>query len=223
MKLSNKEIQPYRIWYQYLQTALKDKKFSNKIDKNYYKDWHLNLVKKLTFNQWIKAHEHLFTQSDNTEIKLYEGKRTPNTLLIEIPINFNVQRIQNEIGKAVKGKVAKTQSNKRFKIQTNRPLQTAPLDYFLWAYEFKQSGVLKLKDIWKKVNEKVIDRQKKVAKRVDTFKKTGKGIRQRALTSGNELKSEKNKEVLISRNIKKAQNILINVCKGIFPGEYSVR
>ena len=188
-----------------------------------YKDWHLNLVKKLTFNQWIKAHEHLFTQSDNTEIKLYEGKRTPNTLLIEIPINFNVQRIQNEIGKAVKGKVAKTQSNKRFKIQTNRPLQTAPLDYFLWAYEFKQSGVLKLKDIWKKVNEKVIDRQKKVAKRVDTFKKTGKGIRQRALTSGNELKSEKNKEVLISRNIKKAQNILTNVCKGIFPGEYSVR
>jgi len=223
MKLSNKEIQPYRIWYQYLQTALKDKKFSNKIDKNYYKDWHLNLVKKLTFNQWIKAHEHLFTQSDNTEIKLYEGKRTPNTLLIEIPINFNVQRIQNEIGKAVKGKVAKTQSNKRFKIQTNRPLQTAPLDYFLWAYEFKQSGVLKLKDIWKKVNEKVIDRQKKVAKRVDTFKKTGKGIRQRTLTSGNELKSEKNKEVLISRNIKKAQNILTNVCKGIFPGEYSVR
>ena len=223
MKLSNKEIQPYRIWYQYLQTALKDKKFSNRIDKNYYKDWHLNLVKKLTFNQWIKAHEHLFTQSDNTEIKLYEGKRTPNTLLIEIPINFNVQRIQNEIGKAVKGKVAKTQSNKRFKIQTNRPLQTAPLDYFLWAYEFKQSGVLKLKDIWKKVNEKVIDRQKKVAKRVDTFKKTGKGIRQRALTSGNELKSEKNKEVLISRNIKKAQNILTNVCKGIFPGEYSVR
>ena len=223
MKLSNKEIQPYRIWYQYLQTALKDKKFSNKIDKNYYKDWHLNLVKKLTFNQWIKAHEHLFTQSDNTEIKLYEGKRTPNTLLIEIPINFNVQRIQNEIGKAVKGKVAKTQSNKRFKIQTNRPLQTAPLDYFLWAYEFKQSGVLKLKDIWKKVNEKVIDRQKKVAKRVDKFKKTGKGIRQRTLTSGNELKSEKNKEVLISRNIKKAQNILTNVCKGIFPGEYSVR
>jgi len=223
MKLSNKEIQPYRIWYQYLQTALNDKNFTNKVNKNYYKDWHLNLVKKLKFNQWIKTHEHIFTQSDNTEIKLYEGKRTPNTLLIEIPINFNVQRIQNEIGKAVKGKVAKTQSNKRFKIQTNRPLQTAPLDYFLWAYEFKQSGVLKLKDIWKKVNEKVIDRQKKVAKRVDTFKKTGKGIRQRALTSGNELKSEKNKEVLISRNIKKAQNILTNVCKGIFPGEYSVR
>ena len=195
MKLTNKEIQPYRIWYQYLQTALKDKKFSNKVDKNYYKDWHLNLVKKLTFNQWIKTHEHLFTQSDKSEIKLFEGKRTPNTLLVEIPVSFNVQRIQKEIGKAVKGKVAKAQTNQRFKIQ----------------------------EVWHKVNEKVIDRQKKVAKRVDKFRKTGKGIRQRQLTSGNPLKSEKNKEVLISRNISKAQNILSNVCKGVFPGEYSIQ
>mgnify|MGYP003125237540 CR=1 FL=1 len=223
MKLSNKEIQPYRIWYEYLQTALNDKSFSNKVDKKYYKDWHLNLVKKQKFNQWIKSHEHLFTQSDSSEIKLFEGKRTPNTLLVEIPVSFNVQRIQKEIGKAVKGKVAKTQTNQRFKIQTNRPLQTAPLDYFLWAYEFKQSGKYKLKEVWHKVNEKVIDRQKKVAKRVDKFRKTGKGIRQRQLTSGNPIKSEKNKEVLISRNILKAQNILTNVCKGVFPGEYSIQ
>ena len=223
MKLSFKEVQPYRIWYEYLQTALNDKSFSNKVDKKYYKDWHLNLVKKQKFNQWIKSHEHLFTQSDSSEIKLFEGKRTPNTLLVEIPVSFNVQRIQRDIGKAVKGKVAKTQANQRFKIQTNRPLQTAPLDYFLWAYEFKQSGKFKLKEVWHKVNEKVIDRQKKVAKRVDKFRKTGKGIRQRQLTSGNPIKSEKNKEVLISRNILKAQNILTNVCKGVFPGEYSIQ
>ena len=62
-----------------------------------------------------------------------------------------------------------------------------------------------------------------MAKRVDKFRKTGKGIRQRQLTSGNPLKSEKNKEVLISRNISKAQNILSNVCKGVFPGEYSIQ
>tara|TARA_S200000501_G_C20698218_1_gene688317 strand:+ start:132 stop:803 length:672 start_codon:yes stop_codon:yes gene_type:complete len=221
MKLSNKELQPYRIWYQYLQTALKDKKFSNKVDKNYYKDWHLNLVKKLTFNQWIKTHEHLFTQSDKSEIKLFEGKRTPNTLLVEIPVSFNVQRIQREVGKAVKGRVAKTQSNIRFKIQTNRPLQTAPLDYFRWAYEYKQSGKLKLEEIWTKVNQKQIDRQKKVAKRVERYLKTGKGIRKRALSTGGFAKVDKNKAVLISRNIKKAQNILINVCKGVFPGNYS--
>ena len=221
MKLSNKEIQPYRIWYEYLQTALNDKSFSNKVNKNYYKDWHLNLVKKQKFNQWIKSHEHLFTQSDNSEIKLFEGKRTPNTILVEIPVSFNVQRIQREVGKAVKGRVAKTQSNIRFKIQTNRPLQTAPLDYFRWAYEYKQSGKYKLEEIWEKVNQKQIDRQKKVAKRVEKFLKTGKGIRKRTLSGGLSEKVEKNKAILISRNIKKAQNILSNVCKGVFPGQYS--
>ena len=221
MKLSNKEIQPYRIWYEYLQTALNNKSFSNKVNKNYYKDWHLNLVKKQKFNQWIKSHEHLFTQSDNSEIKLFEGKRTPNTILVEIPVSFNVQRIQREVGKAVKGRVAKTQSNIRFKIQTNRPLQTAPLDYFRWAYEYKQSGKYKLEEIWEKVNQKQIDRQKKVAKRVEKFLKTGKGIRKRTLSGGLSEKVEKNKAILISRNIKKAQNILSNVCKGVFPGQYS--
>jgi hypothetical protein len=221
MKLSFKEVQPYRIWYEYLQTALNDKSFSNKVDKKYYKDWHLNLVKKQKFNQWIKSHEHLFTQSDSSEIKLFEGKRTPNTLLVEIPVSFNVQRIQRDIGKAVKGKVAKAQTHQRFKIQTNRPLQTAPLDYFRWAYEYKQSGKLKLEEIWTKVNQKQIDRQKKVAKRVERYLKTGKGIRKRALSTGGFAKVDKNKAVLISRNIKKAQNILINVCKGVFPGNYS--
>jgi len=221
MKLSNKEIQPYRIWYEYLQTALNNKSFSNKVNKNYYKDWHLNLVKKQKFNQWIKSHEHLFTQSDNSEIKLFEGKRTPNTILVEIPVSFNVQRIQRDIGKAVKGKVAKAQTHQRFKIQTNRPLQTAPLDYFRWAFEYKQSGKYKLEEIWEKVNQKQIDRQKKVAKRVERFLKTGKGIRKRALSTGGFTKTDKNKAVLISRNIKKAQNILTNVCKGVFPGNYS--
>ena len=52
MRFNQKTIQPYRIWYEYLQTALNDKDYSNKINQKYYKDWHLNLVKKLKFNQW---------------------------------------------------------------------------------------------------------------------------------------------------------------------------
>ena len=74
MILSNKEIQPYRIWYQYLQTALNDKKYSKKVDTEYYKDWHLKLVKELTFNQWIKKHEKLFIEKE-PEIKLFDSKK----------------------------------------------------------------------------------------------------------------------------------------------------
>ena len=59
MRFNQKTIQPYRIWYEYLQTALNDKDYSNKINQKYYKDWHLNLVKKLKFNQWYQTHKEL--------------------------------------------------------------------------------------------------------------------------------------------------------------------
>ena len=44
MRLTNRELQPYRIWFEYLQTALNDKYHSNKVSKDYYKDWHLNFI-----------------------------------------------------------------------------------------------------------------------------------------------------------------------------------
>ena len=103
MKLKFKEIQPYRCWYEYLQYTLNDSELSKKVNKTYYKDWHLNQVKTKTFNQWIKTHEHLFMNEQQQEIKLFKGQRTPNTVAVEIPINYTVQRIQNEIGKAVIG------------------------------------------------------------------------------------------------------------------------
>ena len=66
MKLNQFTIQPYRIWYQYLQTALNNVDYSHKINKKYYKDWSLNLVKKLTFNQWYQTHKELFAYEDKT-------------------------------------------------------------------------------------------------------------------------------------------------------------
>ena len=162
MRFNQKTIQPYRIWYEYLQTALNDKDYSNKINQKYYKDWHLNLVKKLKFNQWYQTHKELFTEEDITKIKVYDGKKTPNTILVEIPINFTVVRIRKEIGKVLHKKIAKTQLNKKFKIETNRPLQTPPLDYFRWTYEFRKKFPNKLnEEIWDLVDEKQKDRQKR--------------------------------------------------------------
>ena len=224
MILSNKEIQPYRIWYQYLQTALNDKKYSKKVDTEYYKDWHLKLVKKLTFNQWIKTHEHLFIEKE-PEIKLFDSKRTPNTILVEIPVSLNVAQVRDNIGKVIKDKITKSQTHRRFKIQSNRPLQTATFDYFLWSYQFRQLNKYTNEEIWVKVDEKVKERQKKVAKRVSDYlqgkvKTKGSGIRQRILPGWSSTKDGNNRKILISRNISKAQNILTNVCKGIFPGSY---
>ena len=35
------ELQPYRVWFDYLKTCLLDKELSKKIDKEYYKTWNL--------------------------------------------------------------------------------------------------------------------------------------------------------------------------------------
>ena len=215
MELSFKELQPYRIWFEYLQTALNDSTLSKKVSQSYYKEWHLNQVKTKTFNQWINTHERLFTNEEVQEIKLFKGQRRPNTVAVEIPINFNVQRIQKEIGKAVKGLVAKQQANQRYKLHIKRPLQSAPLDWFHWAYQFKQQDKYTGYEIWGLVNDKQEKRQVKVKKRSNARRL------QRNLSTSHAKKIDRSKSILISRNINKATKILNNVCKGIFPGHYS--
>ena len=72
MKLSFGERQPFRIWYQYLQTCLNDNDFKDKVNKNFYKDWHLNSVKTQKFDTWYKTHEHLFTDISKPKEEIWK-------------------------------------------------------------------------------------------------------------------------------------------------------
>ena len=54
--------QPYRLWFDYLKTALQ---FDMKVDKDFYKSWHLNQVRTQKFDQWFKNHQHLFQEYDS--------------------------------------------------------------------------------------------------------------------------------------------------------------
>ena len=215
MKLTNYELQPYRIWYEYLQTALNDSTLSKKVNQSYYKEWHLNQVKTKKFNEWIKTHERLFMNEEIQRIKLLGNKRTPNTVAVEIPINFNVQRIQNEIGKAVKGLVAKQQASNRYKLHLNRPFQSKTFDWFHWTYQFCKLNKHKLDEVWELVNAKQEKRQVKVKKRSNARSM------QRNMPQGDGIKANRQKASQVSRNNLKAKKILNNVCKGVFPGEYT--
>ena len=207
MKLSFGERQPYRIWFDYLKTCLNDESLSKKVDRKFYKDWHLTSVKTQKFDTWYKTHEHLFTDITTT-MKISSGTKSSNSILLEIPVNYSITKVQREVGKVLENKLNKRLS--KFTITSNRPLVLPPLDYFLYAWELKHSDKkLKLEEIWEKVKKKIDQRQGKVSKLV------GKGkLRRRALASGN-------KAIIISRNINKAQKILENVCKGQFTGNYS--
>ncbi len=207
MKLSFGERQPFRIWFDYLKICLNDESLSKKIDRKFYKDWHLTSVKTQKFDTWYKTHEHLFTDTSTT-MKISSGTKSSNSILLEVPLNYSITKVQREVGKVLENKLNKRLS--KFTITSNRPLVLPPLDYFLYAWKLKHSDKkLKLEEIWEKVNERIKQRQERVSKLV------GKGkLRKRALASGN-------KAIIISRNINKAQKILENVCKGIFAGNYS--
>jgi len=83
MVFNQKTIQPYRVWYEYLQTALNDENYKLKINKIYYKDWNLNLVKKLKFN--IRHLDSTFSDKDRKDV-LSWFKETPNAILTSVGI-----------------------------------------------------------------------------------------------------------------------------------------
>jgi hypothetical protein len=102
MKLTFGEQQPIRLWFEYLKVCLNDKDLTKKVNRNFYKEWHLDLVKTTKFDKWLRTHEHLFTKEFESKISLFNGKKTQNTLLVEIPLDYTVQKIQRDIGKVVK-------------------------------------------------------------------------------------------------------------------------
>ena len=211
MKLSFGEKQPYRIWFDYLKTCLNDESLSQKVDRKFYKDWHLTSVKTQKFDTWYKTHEHLFTDITTT-MKISSGTKSSNSILLEIPVNYSITKVQREVGKILENRLNKRLS--KFTITSNRALILPPLDYFLYAWELRHSNKeIKLAELWTLVQEHIQKRQGKVSKLVKNRK-----LRSRALQSGD---SNERKAILISRNINKAQKILENVCKGIFTGNYA--
>ena len=209
------ELQPYRVWFDYLKTCLLDEKLNNKIDKEYYKSWNLSEIKNSTFNKWFKTHSGLFTSKGT--IKIVSKVSNPQAITIEIPTNFKIKEIQREIPKLLKDKVNKSTS--RFILTHQRKnIKTIALDSFLIAWKFRQKNKDKrLEDIWELTNNKIDERQSKVK----ILLQKGKLRRRKLQGIGSGIKSFKNKSVIISRNILKASKILENVCKGNFPGEYS--
>ena len=211
MKLTFGERQPFRIWFDYLKTCLNDELLSKKVDRKFYKDWHLTSVKTQKFDAWYKTHEHLFTDITTT-MKISSGTKSSNSILLEIPVNYSITKVQREVGKVLENKLNKRLS--KFSITSNRALILPPLDYFLYAWKLRYSNKdIKLAELWTKVQEHIQKRQGKVSKLVKNKK-----LRSRALQSGD---SNERKAILISRNINKAQKILENVCKGIFTGNYA--
>ena len=127
-----KEVQPYRVWFQFLQTCLNDKVLSKKIDREYYKNWSLNLVKTTKFDKWFKSHQHLFVSKGKARV--VSKKTNDESILIEIPQFYPISKIQKELPQILKGKIIETKLT-----HNTRNINTPALDSFLYAYNFKKN------------------------------------------------------------------------------------
>ena len=204
-KLIEGRIQKYRLHYDYLKTCLLfPKEF--KIDKSKYSQWKLEEIKKLKFNDWWKKIGSKLFEKQLDQIKeVRTTKQSSSSTFVEIPLDVPTEYAVEKIRKILQ--------DKQLKIKTNERIRPLELQIYLESYLLKQKK-LKLTQIANELRKKRI-----------RILKTHKN---KALMNedklDNFLPTSMRYEVInriIWRYHTNAKKILLNVCKGEFPGSYS--
>ena len=204
-KLIESRIQKYRLHFDYLKTCLE---FSNdfKVDKSKYTHWKLNLVSKLTFNQWwTKVGSDLFNKEIEQVKEVRTARQSNTSTFIEVPNDTPTEYAIEKIRDILQSKTSKT---------TNERLRPLELQIYLETFKLRKQKK-KLLEVAKLLREKRLK-----------IMRTHKG---RAL-----MKDERTVKFLDKRDMDyyviqriilrynlHAKRILENVSKGIFPGKYS--
>ena len=204
-KVIQSRIQKYRLHFDYLKTCLEFPK-DFEVDKSKYNNWKLNLVSKYKFNEWwTKVGSKLF-EKEIEQVKEVRTPRQSNTsTFIEVPNDTPTEYAIEKIRDILQTKISKS---------TNERLRPLELQIYLETFKLR------------KQNKKLLEVAKLLREKRLRIMKTHKS---RAL-----MKDERTVQFLdrktmdyyvIQRIILRynlhAKKILQNVCKGIFPGQYS--
>ena len=204
-KVIDNRIQKYRLHYDYLKTCLDfPKEF--KVDKSKYSNWKLEEVKKLKFNDWWKKiGSNIFGKQLDQVKEVKTTKQSNLSTFVEVPLDVPTEYAIEKIRKILQEKQLKVKSTERF-----RPLQ---LQLYLESFILKKKN-LKLVKISTELKKKRLDILKTHKNRAVMNKDKVDNMFPRHMRY----------EVInriIWRNHTNAKKILLNVCKGEFPGKYS--
>jgi len=204
-KVIESRIQKYRLHYDYLKTCLD---FPNdfKVDKSKYIHWKLNLVSKLTFNQWwSKVGSDLFNKEIEQVKEVRTARQSNTSTFIEIPNDTPTEYAIEKIRDILQSKTS-TKTNERL-----RPLE---LQIYLETFKLRKKKIRML-EVAKMLREKRLNIMK-------THKSRALMKDERTVKF---LDRQKMDYYVIQRQILRynlhAKRILQNVCKGIFPGQYT--
>ena len=197
--------QELRIWYQYLQTALKHKR---KVDKEFYKDWHLTKVKTQKFDTWLESHKD-FLNPPKTIVKEMKDKHgwSDNSIHLRVNKANNYEESIKEVRNILSGRLNRT----RFALTIQRPIQQQKVDDYLKC--------------WKGYNEKN-KTYVEIGVNLHNFYKTKEKsylkstkLKRRKFPSLKDYDDELTYLQIVKRYVQKADKILNNVCLGKFTGQ----
>ena len=204
-KVIQSRIQKYRLHYDYLKTCLD---FPNdfKVDKSKYIHWKLNLVSKLTFNQWwTKVGSDLFNKEIEQVKEVRTARQSNTSTFIEVPNDTPTEYAIEKIRDILQTKTS-TKTNERL-----RPLE---LQIYLETFKLRKQNkqLLEVAKLLREKRLKIMKTHKSRALMKDT--RTVKFLDRQTMDY------YVIQRIILRYNLH-AKRILENVSKGIFPGQYT--
>lgn len=188
--------QNIRVWFNYLQTAIKH---GYDINKEYYRPWHLYQVRSVKFDAWWKTHKHLFTHREYVTIKIDNSLSTADAI--------------KEVKKQLIGKVDKKSS---FQITSERFRYLQVDDYLKCWKRRNEKG-----QTYHRIG---VDMLQEYQRKEQVYKTSTKQIRRKFTNKTLEkFVSDDNREVLLQvvrRKVLNAETIIKNTASGEFTGKY---
>jgi len=188
--------QNIRIWFNYLQTAIK---YKHVINKEYYRAWNLTQVRNLKFDKWYSSHKHLFAN------KSYVSVRVLDSLSVEDAFKEVKKQLIKKVGKTVQFQI----TGKRFNY--------LKIDDYLKCWKLRKEKGLTYQSIGEKIDrdykrkeELYRDKPSRYVKR----KFTPKQLDEYDSTTDEVLLQ------IVRRKVLNAETIIKNTAKGQFTGKY---
>lgn len=249
-RLTQKEMEPYRLWFEFLKLAYRDP--SIKVDSKKYADW--GDVANSDFDKWWADHwKPLFAAQSGAKIissqsEYQDAANDPRAIVLRISLTVRSKQqlgdVRDAIAKATKGEKFKSaKGGGRFELQVKRSKRLETLRVILRMYqlwlankediEVTARAYLDWAEAWNgKVDTKGWKRSKifvpahlkryvELLDLLPTQKKRGASNR----TSKGSVNSGTGTNIDTGRNqtrryITQAQKIIRNVARGDFPGKY---
>lgn len=134
-----KNIRFCRMWFQYLKLCLEAEENgqpirngdeSLKVDRKFYKNWHLNDIKLQTFDYWFKSHKHLFTLKP-VQVITRISKLPNDSIFISIPKSSSIVSVKKEIGRLLKDKLSNKEETEVNFSKSKTPYISLHIEYNL--------------------------------------------------------------------------------------------